>query len=202
MRLGNGPRPTYSFVMIESILFIAATEGAESANQFIRLAENFGLNGRFLLAQIINFIIVAALLYKFAFKPIIETIDQRQKEISEGLEFAEEAKAKLADSEKQHAATIQKAQQESQSIIATARDNAKTYERKQPQEATAKAEEIIAKAKEAIELEKTKMLKEVREEVTRLVVETSSKVLSKDLTDDDKSRFSKSAAEELSSVGP
>jgi len=187
--------------MIKSILFLAATDGAESANQFIRLAENFGVDGRFLLAQIINFLIVAALLYKFAFKPIIETIDQRQKEISDGLKFAEEAKTKLAKSENQYAAAIQKAQQESQSIIATARDNAKAYEEKQIQEAAAKAEAIITKAKEAIELEKTKMLNEVREEVTRLVVETSSKVLSKNLTDDDKSRFSKSAAEELSSVG-
>lgn len=190
--------------MIDTFLFLAATETVgheESTNQFIQLANNFGLDIRFLVAQIINFIIVAVLLYKFAFKPILATINQRQKEISDGLQFSEEAKAKLADSEKQHAATLQKAQQEAQAIAATARDNAKAFLDKQMQEASVKAEEMIAKAKEAIELERKKMLIEVRQDVTRLVVETTSKVLGKELSDDDKSRYSNSAAEELTSVG-
>lgn len=188
--------------MVENILFLAATEasaGGESA--IMELANNFGLDIRILFFQILNFGIVAFLLYRFAFKPILQTIDQRQKEISDGLEFADEAKAKLADSEKQHTATLQKAQQEAQAIMATARQNAKAYEDKQTQEASQKAEDMISKAKEALELEKNKMLSEVREEVTRLVVETSSKVLSKELSSEDKTRFSKSAADELSSVG-
>lgn len=188
--------------MVDNLLFLAATEAsAGGGNPIVMIANNFGLDLKILIAQIINFGIVAFLLYRFAFKPILETIEQRQTEISDGLEFAEEAKAKLADSEKQHAATLQKAQQEAQAIAATARDNAKAYLDKQTQEASTKAEEMISKAKEAIELERKKMLTEVREEVTRLVVDTSSKVLSKDLSDDDKNRFSKSAAEELSSVG-
>jgi F-type H+-transporting ATPase subunit b len=85
--------------------------------------------------------------------------------------------------------------------MAAARENAKAFEDKKTQEASGKVEEMISKAKEAIELERKKMLTEVREEVTRLVVNTSSKVLSKELSDDEKSRFSKSATEELSSVG-
>ena len=85
--------------------------------------------------------------------------------------------------------------------MAAARENAKAFEDKKTQEASGKVEEMISKANEAIELERKKMLTEVREEVTRLVVNTSSKVLSKELSDDEKSRFSKSATEELSSVG-
>ena len=188
--------------MVENLLFIAATEAlAAGGNPIVELANNFGVDLRILLFQILNFGIVAFLLYRFAFKPILETIDQRQKEISDGLEFAEDAKAKLADSEKQHAATLQKAQQEAQAIAATARDNAKAFLDKQTQEASTKSEEMISKAKEAIELERKKMLTEVREEVTRLVVETTSKVLSKELSADDKTRYSNTAAEELTSVG-
>lgn len=188
--------------MIDNLLFIAATEasaGGESA--ITMLFNNFGIDKKILIAQIINFVIVAAVLYKFAFKPILATIEERKKTIADGLEFAEDAKAKLADSEKHHAATLQKAQQEAQAILAEARDNAKALADKGAEEASARSEDMIAKAKEAIELERKKMLTEVREEVTRLVVDTSSKVLSKELTEDDKSRFSKSATEELSSVG-
>ncbi|MCB1123166.1 MAG: F0F1 ATP synthase subunit B [Verrucomicrobiae bacterium] len=188
--------------MFENIVFLAATEahgGGESA--IVQLFNNFGLDVKILIAQIINFVIVTVLLYKFAFKPVLATIEERQKKISDGLKFSEEAEAKLADSEKQHAATLQKAQQESQAILAEARNNAKALMDKQSEETAAKTEEMINKAKEAIELERKKMITEVRGEVTRLVVETTSKVLSKELSDTEKSRYNQSASKELSQVG-
>ena len=193
--------------MVNHFLFLAATEAAAEVEYSGALAplyeilHKFGVEGPFLVAQIINFLLVAFLLYKFAFKPVLSTIEERQKTISDGLQFSEEAKTKLADSEKQHAATLQKAQQEAQAILTEARNNAKALADKQAEEASARTEEMISKAKQAIELERKKMLSEVREEVTRLVVDTSAKVLSKDLSEEDKSRFSKSASEELSTIG-
>ena len=188
--------------MVENLLFIAATEAqAGGGNPILELASNFGVDKRILFFQILNFGIVAFILYRFAFKPILATIEERKTEIANGLNFAEDAKAKFAESEKEHAATLLKAQQEAQAIAATARDNAKTFLDQQTQEASTKAEDMISKAKEAIELERKKMLTEVKEEVTRLVVETTSKVLSKELSAEDKSLYNKTASEELSSVG-
>lgn len=190
--------------MIENAIILAAAEATgsqESANQILQIFDLFGLDIRFLLAQIVNFGIVAFLLYKFAFKPVLATIEERQKKISDGLQYAEEMKIKLADAEKEHAATLQKAQQEAQTILGKARETAKLYLDKQTEAAAGKSEEIIAKAKEAIELERNKMLTEVRGEVVRLVIDTTSKVLTKDLSEDERSRFSKSAAEELTPVG-
>ncbi len=194
---------------MENLLFLASSEAAshEAAGEggifqmVFDLMHQFGIEGPMLFAQILNFAIVAYLLYRFAFKPVLATIDERQKKISDGLQYAEEMKNKLAEAEKEHSAKIQTAQKESQDIIAQARDQAKAFLDKQTQDATAKAEDMLTKANEAIELEHKKMLSEVREEVTRLVVGTASKVLSKDLTDDEKSRFSKTAANELTSVG-
>ena len=189
--------------MIENAIILAAAEatgGQESANQIMQIFERFGLDIRFLIAQIVNFCIVAFLLYRFAFKPVLATIEERQKKISDGLQYAEDMKAKLADAEKTHAATLQKAQQEAQSILGEARETAKLYLDKQAEEATGKGEDLIAKAKEAIALERQKMLTEVRGEVVRLVIDTTAKVLTKDLSEDEKARFSKSAAKELATV--
>jgi F-type H+-transporting ATPase subunit b len=69
------------------------------------------------------------------------------------------------------------------------------------QEAAAQAEAIIRKASEATELERQKMLSDVRQEVARLVVATSATVLSRDLSDAEKQKFSDSAAKELASAG-
>ena len=85
--------------MVDNILIFAATEaGAGEGSHIVVLFDKFGVELPFLIAQIINFVVVAFVLYKFAFKPVLETIEERQKKISDGLKFSEEAEAKLAES--------------------------------------------------------------------------------------------------------
>jgi len=184
--------------MLGQFLIIAAAETHEATGGTM---EHFAINVPHILMQIASFSILAFVIYRWGFKPVLQTMDERQKKISDGLQFAEEMKAKLAETEKAHAAALQKAQQEAQEIVADARDKAKAFLDKQTQEATAKSEDMIKKAQQAIDLERKQMLVEVREEVTQLVIATTSKVLSKELSEQDKSQFSKAAAQELSSVG-
>ncbi len=86
---------------------------------------------------------------------------------------------------------------DAQKILNETREKSEEMIEQKTQEAAAQAEAIIRKASEATELERQKMLSDVRQEVARLVVETSSKVLSRDLSDSEKQTFSDSAAKEL-----
>ena len=63
-----------------------------------------------------------------------------------------------------------------------------------------KAGEILAKAQQVIELEKKKMLAEARTEIAHLVVETTQRVLAKELSEADRSRYNESAARELTNA--
>ena len=75
--------------MVDNILIFAATEaGAGEGSPIVVLFDKFGVELPFLIAQIINFVVVAFVLYKFAFKPVLETIEERQKKISDGLKFS------------------------------------------------------------------------------------------------------------------
>lgn len=189
--------------MIEWIPVIAAEVAAEKGEHLgpiSELAGQFGVNWKFLVAQVVNFCIVAFLLYKFAFKPVLSSLDERQKKIAEGLQYAEEMKHKLADAEKQHKETLKEAQQSAQKIIAEAKESSKEILDRQTQDAVVKAEDILEKAQESIELEHSKMLSEVRSEIARLVVQTTVKVLRKELSEDEKSDYSDSAAKELTST--
>lgn len=189
--------------MIEWIPVIAAEVAVEQGEQLVPISElagQFGVNWKFIIAQIVNFCIVAFLLYKYAFKPVLSSIDERQKKIADGLQYAEEMKQKLAEAEKQHKETLKEAQQNAQKIIAEARESSKEIIDRQTQEAVVQAEDILKKAQESVELEHTKMLSEVRSEIARLVVQTTAKVLRKDLSDEEKSNYSDSAAKELSST--
>ena len=179
------------------ILFLAAANPASG-----EFANQFGFNTSIILAQAINFIIVASLLYIFAIKPIAKTLDERQKKIADGLQYAEEMKVQLAEAERERAEKIRQTAEEAQKILTEAREQSKEMIEKKTQEAAAQAEAIIRKAREATELDRQKMLSDVRKEVARLVVFTSSKVLSRDLSDTEKQTFSESATKELaSSIG-
>jgi F-type H+-transporting ATPase subunit b len=169
----------------------------ESAGLVSEIAGQFGVSLQTLVAQVVNFLIVAVALYFFAVKPVVATLDQRQKTIADGLQYAEDMKSQLAKAEQDRAETIRKATLEGQRILAEAREQAKDMLDRKVNEAAAKAESIIGKAHEAIEVERNKMLSEVRQEVARLVVATSGKVLARELSEQERSRFGEVAAREL-----
>jgi F-type H+-transporting ATPase subunit b len=169
-------------------------------NKLTMITDKFGVTVPTLIAQMVNFCLVAFVLYKFAVKPIAATLDERQQKIADGLQYAEEMKTQLAEAERERAEKIKQAAAEAQKILTESREQSKEMIEQKTQEAAAQAEAIIRKASEATELERQKMLSDVRQEVARLVVATSSKVLSRDLSDTEKQNFSDSAAKELASA--
>jgi F-type H+-transporting ATPase subunit b len=181
--------------MISSIL-AAADAGGTSAG-LLKIARDFGINVPGLLAQMLSFSIVAFILWKFAFKPVIATLGERQRKIESGLNYAEEMKAKLEAAQTEIDARTKEAQVAGRQIMAEAQKAAKEFADRQQKDAAEKAAGILAKAQEAIELEKKKMLAEARTEIARLVVATTQRVLARELSEADRGRYSESAAREL-----
>ncbi|TVP80888.1 MAG: ATP synthase F0 subunit B [Puniceicoccaceae bacterium] len=183
-------------------LFAAGDAAASEAsgNALTEIATGFGVTLPTLIAQMINFIIVAVVLYFFAVKPIAATLDERQQKIADGLQYAEEMKTQLAEAERERAEKVKQAAIDAQAILTEAREQSKEMIEQKTQEAAAQAEAILRKASEATELERQKMLADVRQEVARLVVATSSKVLARDLSEGEKQSFSDSAAKELATT--
>jgi len=176
---------------------LAHTEVTAQHNKLTMITEKFGVELPTLFAQMVNFCLVAFVLYKFAVKPIAATLDDRQRKIADGLQYAEEMKTQLAEAERERAEKIKEATLEAQRILVESREQSKQMIEHKTQEAAAQAEAIIRKASEATELQRQKMLTDVRQEVARLVVLTSSKVLSRELSATEKQTFADSAATEL-----
>jgi len=162
------------------------------------IVEKFGVDTPLLIAQAINFVIVAFVIWQFALKKILLTIDEREKKIADSLKNAEKIKLELEATEKQQNETLQEASLVAKKTVATAQEQAKSYIEAQKEEARKQAEEIVEKAKSAMELERQRVLNDAREEIASLVILTTSKVLQRELGDEEKSRFSESAAKEIS----
>lgn len=175
-------------------------EAVVEENKLVMIADKFGVSLSTLIPQMVNFCLVALALYYLAIKPVTKTLDVRQKKIADGLQYAEEMKVQLAEAERERAAKVKEAADEAHKILAEAREQSKEMIEKKTHEAAAQAEAMIRKASEATEMERQKMLSDVRHEVARLVVSTTSKVLSRDLSDQEKEAFSESATQELAGV--
>lgn len=181
--------------MIASIL--VASLAQELGNTAVTVGEQFGFNWALLGSQAVSFLIVALLLQKFAYKPIINILEERRAKIAESLANAEKIKKQLAESEARHAEILARANAEAQAIIDEARASANALAEKRQQQAIADAEAIATKTREALALERERTFAELRNEVARLVVETTGKVANKVLTADDQRRLSEEAAREI-----
>jgi F-type H+-transporting ATPase subunit b len=189
--------------MLSSLLLLAtsATEhGQEAASGITKITQDFGINVPMILAQILSFSIVAFVLYRFGFKPVLATLDERQKTIADGLKHAEEMRAKLAAAQQESAAIIKAAQLDAQKSIEEARKAAKEFGDKQQADAVQRAADMLAKAQQAIELEHKKMIDQARGEIARLVVKTTEQVLAKKLSDADRASYNDAATKELASL--
>lgn len=191
--------------MISNLLIIAEATGHAAVahveeSGITKIINGFGIDAPIFLAQAVNFAVVAAVLWFFAFKPVLATIETRRKQIEQGLKDAAESKLKLADAQVETNRLLQKAQNEASEIIEAARKTSKELADREAKAATERATELITKAQQAIQLEHKKMMDEARGEIARLVVITTQRVLAKELSEADRSRFNESAAKELTNV--
>jgi F-type H+-transporting ATPase subunit b len=177
-------------------LILAADSFGEMVKQ---TGETFGFDTKIFLSQVISFIIVALVLRRFAYKPILAVLEERRQRIAEGLLNAEKIKQQLAEAEQRHAEILAKANAQAQKMIDEARESASHVAERKQQEAVAAAEQIMAKAREASAIEHERTMTELKRELGRLVVDTTAKVTGKVLTSDDQRRLQEEASRQIAS---
>ena len=160
------------FSLVLAAASAAEAQAAAPSEGPAGLLQKFGVEWQFVIWQFISFAILAGVLYQFAIKPIIATLDERNAKIAEGLKNAAATTAKLAQAQLDAAAIAKQA----------------------------RANDLIVKAQQAIVLEHKKMLEAARLEVARLVVATTERVLAKELNDAERTRYNEAAARELNVV--
>ena len=177
-------------------LIIAATSGG-AADILRETADTFGWNWKLFLSQVISFCIVAFLLRRFAYKPILAVLEDRRRKIEEGQLNAEKIRKQLAEAEKRYQDIISKANADGQRMIDEARDSAAHLSERKQQEAVAAAEQIVSKAKEAAVHEHERQMQALKRELGHLVIETTAKVTGKVLTSEDQKRLQEEAARQV-----
>ncbi len=161
------------------------------------VAQQFGVYWPNLIAQVVLFAIVYFVLKRFAFKPVIAMLEERRRRIEEGQINAENIKKQLAVAQAKYEEILAKANAEAQRLIEEVRASGDRLAEQKRQEAISAAEQITQKAQEAIALERDNVMAEMKSELGRLVVETTTRVTGKVLTPEDHQRISEETAREV-----
>jgi F-type H+-transporting ATPase subunit b len=172
----------------------------DSSGPVEKIALTFGVDWPHLTAQFISFAIVCAALYWLAYQPVLRMLEARRQQIALGQANAEKITAALATIEAQRQSVMAEAQAQSARLIAEAREIAKHLQEQETQRSVAAAEQILVKAREAAEQEHARMLAELRREVGRLVIQTTTAVVGKVLTADDERRLAEESARHLAAT--
>jgi F-type H+-transporting ATPase subunit b len=147
------------------------------------------VNGRFLLSQLVNFLILFVALYFLLWKRALKAFDERKQRIAQGLEEAEQARQKLAQAEQAYAQRVEKAGREAEQLVAAARQEAGQARDEILSGARAEAQRIVAGAEETVEVERQQMLTGVRDQVAALSIAAANKIMGEALDEERQRRL-------------
>jgi F-type H+-transporting ATPase subunit b len=135
----------------------------------------FGLDPIMFAAQLVNFLIIAWVIFRFLVKPLMATMKKRSQTIAQGLRDAEEAREALRDAEVERQKILQQASAEAYKLLETARGEGERLRAAALERAAGDAERLVADARAAMELERLAMEKAVQ----GLSLELSGRILEK-----------------------
>src|SRR5262249_7009143 len=156
-----------------------ANLGADLSQIATETAAKFGLDWPHFIAQCLSFLIVCGALYKFAYKPVLQVLEERRQKIAQSLADADKMKQELANAQNQAESILNQANAQGAKLIEEVRVAAAKLQEQEAQKAIAAAADIVEKARQATQTEHARMLAELRREVGRLVVTTTAKVTGK-----------------------
>lgn len=134
--------------------------------------------------QFVVFVALVFLLGKLAWKPILESLNERENTIQSALDSAEKAKAEMAALRSDNEKLLKEARAERDLILRDAREAASRLHDQAQADAKKNADKIIADAKAVINTEKQAALRDVRAQVAQFSLEIAEKLIKKNLSSD------------------
>lgn len=144
--------------------------------------EQLGIEPIQLATQVFNFVIMALVLTRFLYKPILKALKDRRDKIAEGLSYAEKTKAEFEKTETARHKVILAAKEEGQRIVEESKKAGKLMEAEIIEKSHEEARAIVEKGKADVEMERADMEKKLKEQMVDVAEAIALKALESSLT--------------------
>ncbi|HDI0162992.1 TPA: F0F1 ATP synthase subunit B [Staphylococcus aureus] len=156
----------------------------EKANLFV-LGAAGGVEWGTVIVQVLTFIVLLALLKKFAWGPLKDVMDKRERDINRDIDDAEQAKLNAQKLEEENKQKLKETQEEVQKILEDAKVQARQQQEQIIHEANVRANGMIETAQSEINSQKERAIADINNQVSELSVLIASKVLRKEISEQD-----------------
>jgi F-type H+-transporting ATPase subunit b len=146
---------------------------------------------------ILTFLVLVALLGKFAWRPLLQALESRQESIRKSLDDAQKAKQELERLHAESAEIIRQSRVEADAIVTRSRGDAERLREEMKQKARAEADAIVKNAERQIQLETSRAVQHIRREAVDLSVMIASKLIQRNLTKEDNERLIEEALKQV-----
>ena len=136
--------------------------------------------------QLLIFIFLVLLLRKFAWKPILDTVNERESSIKDAMSEADKARNEMAAIQESNQKVLKEARSEREALLKDARDTGAEIVAQAKTDAKTEANKIISQAQEAIQNEKRAAVNELKNQVAKISLEIAEKVIDTELANKDK----------------
>lgn len=148
-----------------------------------------------LIAQILNFLILLAILAKFAYKPLLNVMEERRNRIANDLDSAEKTRLEAENLKAEYTQQLADARQQATEIVEKANKIAQNLHDEMVEQARVEKEEMMASAKERIEQEKQQAMLDIRSEVIALSTMIAGKIVDQKLNSAEDQKLVAAAAD-------
>jgi F-type H+-transporting ATPase subunit b len=148
---------------------------------------------------ILTFLILVALLARFAWRPLLQALERRQATIAQSLEDAQRARQELERLQRESAQIMAQARAEAESMLARSRSDAEALREELKQKARTEAAGIVKNAERQIQLETARAVQQIRHEAVDLSVAIASKILRRQVTREDNEALIQEALKQVES---
>ena len=142
---------------------------------------DLGINLPSLIAYLLNFVVLLAILFIFAYKPLLRVLDQRSERIRESLEAADRAREEAASSREAIEEQLTGARREGQRLLDQAREAADRLRGEEMDRARQEAETFVERARTDIQRERDAAIQEVRANFGDLAITAAERVIRRSL---------------------
>ena len=146
---------------------------------------------------ILTFLVLVALLAKFAWRPLLQALESRQDSIRKSLDDVQKAKQDLERLHAESAEIIRQSRVEADAIVTQSRGDAERLREEMKQKARAEADTIVKNAERQIQLETGRAIQQIRREAVDLSVMIASKLIQRNLTKEDNEQLIEEALKQV-----
>ncbi|MBI5793823.1 F0F1 ATP synthase subunit B [Candidatus Uhrbacteria bacterium] len=156
-----------------------------------------GINLKIFLAQLFNFAIVLLVLWKWAYKPIVKILEERQVKIEKSVKQADAIEKRVVEIEKEQHTLIATAKSEAAKILDETRATADERKKVLLGKAREEVQAVVIQGKAQLENQKEQMILEAKEEIAKIAVEAARKILAETVDEKKAQKLAEAVVDEM-----